>query len=747
MTRLPRILPSVLIACCSVALPVFGPSWALAEDPATKQDVAAKPADTPAADAAKPAVDKSLIESVDTFWHYAKTFRYDLASGEAKKIVDAKPDAVTLLQVFQSVAQDRKDDLDVWMLRWQQVPELQQGVDQLLAILNQGHSQQRSDLKIIDKNIQRLIVNEQAYALAIAQLRDSGELAVSPMIDYLRDPNKKQYHAAIRRAMGDMGKTALSPLVASLDMPANDRNLTTLTTVISALGDIGYDVSVAPMAAIAANTENPAVVQQAAKDSLLRMGAGEAWKTSPASLYYDIAQKYYYGKAATSADLRNKATSYWMWNEAAGLVRKDVPSAIYNDLMTLRAARKSLQIDPNRDETLSLWLAADYGREVRLPEGASDPTLAADQPKAHYYGVAFGTKYLNAVINRTLGDHDTRVALAAIKSLSQIGGQSNLFAGGQSGALVSAMQYPDRVVRFESAFAAASALPQTPFEGQDRVTPILGEAVAQTGKPYVLVVMPEDKLNAKVQELKDAGYVAMGATSAVAALAVQAPAIDAIVISDDNPAEVENMRKLASTTPRLEGAALVICTQTGASPFAIVAATNPLVSVTQAAKPEDLKVAIEAGRKKAGSLPMDEKIATDYALRAADLLGRLAISHSPVLDLSAAQSALLQTINDSRPELVAASARVLAQMNSKPAQQQLLLKATDAKTDEKARIVLFNALATSAKTFGNQLEADQLKALQTVVSGEQNLEVRSAAAEAHGALNLPAEQVKATLLK
>lgn len=729
MTRLPRFLPSVVIACSSVALPLFSPASLWAQDnPATK------PAET------------SLKSDVDTFWHYAKTFRYDLAAGQAAKVLEAKPQPVDLLKAFEAVAADRKDNLDQWLLRWQEVPQLRDSMNQVIAVLAEGHRQQRADQSIIEANIKRLIVSDQAYSIAIERLRDSGELAVPMMLDYLRDPAKSQYHAAIRQALIDMKQAALAPLVAALDMPINERNEGTLLYIIGALGDIGYDVSIPPLVSFARSADGPAGLKAAATAALQKMGAASALDQAPSELFYQIALKNYYNKSAITNRAGTTVSYLWMWDEAKGLVKHDVPTPIFGDLLAKRAARKALQLDASREDALALWLAADYGSEVHLPAGAQDPTRSADTPSAHYYGVASGAKYLNMVLARALDDRDTAIALASVKSLKQIGGESTLFAPQQAAVLVNAMKYPDRIVRFEAAFAAASALPQTKFDGQERVVPTLAEAVVQTGKPYVLVMLPEEQLNGEVQALKDAGYNAAGATTADAAVAAGLPAVDVILASDENAPEVDKLQRLASETPRLQGSVLLVITKTQASPFAIRAASDPLLSVTQATKGDELKAAIEGARKKAGSLPLDEKLASDYALKATELLADLAISRGQVLDLSAAQSALLLALEDTRPEIAKASGRALALLNSKAAQQSLLARASDTKLDAPMRISMYGSLATSAKFFGNLLEEQDVKTLQNAVVQEPAMDVRAAAAEAHGALNLSAAQVKSVLL-
>lgn len=729
MMRLPRFLPSVVIASCSVALPVFSPTSLWAQDnPAGKS------------------AEASLQGDVDTFWHYAKTFRYDLASDQANKLVEANPKPGDLLKAFEAVAGERKENLDQWLLRWQQVPQLRDATTKIIGILAEGHRERRADLTLIEANIQRLIASDQAYAVAIQRLRDSGELAIPVMIDYLRDPAKSQFHAVLRQAFVDMGQAGLSPLVAALDMPATDQNAPALLSVIGALGQIGYDAPIPPLVALAKGADVPNGIKSAATASLQRMGADQALQQDPADLHFQIAQKYYYNKSAISPRSQTGTSFLWYWDESRGLLKRDVPSAIFGDVLAKRACRRSLQLNESREDAMALWLAANYGAEVRLPEGAQDPTRAADAPNAHYYGVASGAKYLNMVLARALGDRDTGVALAAIKSLQQIGGESTLFAPQQANVLVNAMQYPDRVVRFEAAFAAAAALPQTKFEGQDRVVPTLAEAVAQTGKPYVLVVLPEEQLNGKVQELKDAGYNAAGATTAEGATAQGLPTVDIVLSSDAVGPEAEKMRKLMSDTPRLQGSAMLVVTQTNASPFATLAASDPLLSVTQAAAGDGLKTAIEDARKKAGQIAVDEKTASDYALRATEQLAQLAISRGQVLDLSAAQSTLLAALDDARVDVVKAAGKTLSLMNSKPAQQSLLVKASDAKLDAALRVSMYNSLATSAKFFGNLLEEQDVQTLQKTVAQEQAMEVRSAAAEAHGALNLSPAEVKRVVL-
>jgi hypothetical protein len=139
-----------------------------------------------------------------------------------------------VLLAFEQTAADRKDNLDEWILRFQQVDATRQTTEQIINVLNKGRYTRRSDPNFIMQNIERLTTSSRGYQNGIAQLRDSGELAVPFMVQYLRDSTKTQYHAAIRRALRDLGRYSLNPLVAATDMKDAD----VLAMVCTTLGDL-----------------------------------------------------------------------------------------------------------------------------------------------------------------------------------------------------------------------------------------------------------------------------------------------------------------------------------------------------------------------------------------------------------------------------------------------------------------------------------------------------------------------------
>ena len=787
MKRLPRLLPCVALACSlSVPLMAFGqaepppaapppatvapppaaattpPATEAASQPATPPEAAAAPATMPAstepttAPVPEVGANETLSDQVDDFWHYGEIGRYDLQALLGAKIVAAgQQNPQDVLNAFEKAATQHhqpsgaQTDIDLALLRWQAAdPQMKTVAPQVMDVLNKGRFERRQSPQFIADNIKRLNQGERAYTLAMVQLRSSGELAVPQMVDILtsQKPEDVQYHDVIRRALVDLGREALSPLWAATEMDPKNPSLTAIAAI---LGEIGYPASAPYLVALVHNPNASPEVKDEAAIALRRLNVSP--DSNPGDLFYDLANRFYYNTASVQPDPRSPKAFIWYWTDHT-LTSKAIPPQIFNDIMTMRETEHALRLQPTKpDQAVALWLAGNIRRGIDLPQGETDPTRTPDEPPAHYYNVAQGAQYLNLVLDRSLKDNTPQspaVALSAIKSLQDIVGQSNMFTGGRGQPLVDAMRYSDRQVRYEAAFAIAAALPQQHFQGQDRVVPLLAEAVAQSGVPGILIVGPQNERARLASELK--GYSTAGGQDPSSAIADSAtvPAVDVILMSEDlgNP-QIDRVMELASQNPRLERAAKLIMVHSLASPWVRMSLTDPTLSYTEATSGQPLIDAVEQARKKAGGIPMDAQSATDTALRAANLLAKLAISRGQVLDLSVAESQLLAALGDKRPELVKAVGEAVALLNSPRSQGALADRASDTKTPPEIRVALYRSLATSAKFFGNHLDPNQINDLQQAVMTEKDLTVRSAAAEARGALNLPAQDAKPLILQ
>ncbi|MBV8780893.1 MAG: hypothetical protein JO353_05790 [Phycisphaerae bacterium] len=766
-TRVARMLA----LAAALALPCVAPTASRAQDaakPATPAADASAGA-TPAAPAATPAAETPAIvpppnispeaattpstvtpelkTMVDNFWHFGKIARYDLATAEGSKILGAGQQPQDVLGAFEMAANSRGDNLDQWLLRWQNIDAMKDVTAKLVAVLNQGYIARSGNPDAIKTNIDRLTHSERAYLNAIERLRASGELAVPFMVDDLRDHSKLQMQGTIRRALVDLGREALNPLVAATEMKDYD----TLPIVLTVLGDLGYRDAIPYLARVATSDNLPPTVKSAARDAINRIqsnGAGEGYADgSPGDLFYELGAHIYYETGAIKADKRKPVSYIWFWSDDKGLTKLDVPNSIFADLMTMRSMEYALSLNSTKDAQ-ALWLIANYKREIDLPGGQKDPTRADNQPSAHFYGVDSGPRYLNEALTRALKDHASSVAMKIIGSLQEIAGEPSALPDA-SAPLLKAMQAPDRLVRYESAFAIAGAMPQKQFQGSERVVPLLAEAMAQTGQTSVLLLASkQDQFNSLTEGLKGAGFLITGGTSADAALAASnaVPAVDVVLTSDDVPAdEVNKLFDLLNGSPRLSGVTKLVMVKTEASPYAQKAATDSSLTTTLAKDAAGLKPAIDDARKKAG-LPSDADTATKYALRAGGLLKDIAIAHNPVLDIAPAKETLLALLNDQRPDIVKLAGNVLALINDKDAQSGLLTVASNEKTADDVKISLYKSLADNAKLFGDQVNSSQLDPLNKMVASANNNDVRSAAAEAHGALNLPSDQAKGLIL-
>ncbi|MHC4792141.1 MAG: HEAT repeat domain-containing protein [Planctomycetota bacterium] len=142
-----------------------------------------------------------------------------------------------------------------------------------------------------------------------------------------------------------------------------------------------------------------------------------------------------------------------------------------------------------------------------------------------------------------------------------------------------------------------------------------------------------------------------------------------------------------------------------------------------------------------------QDLADSYALRAANVMLKLAQTQNPVLDLFIAQSALIDATKDTRTEIQVLASQILASLNSPNAQRSIAEMALAEANGIGVQITAFNALALSAKLNGNLLDDEKIDAIYSLVSSQEiDPALHTAAAAAFGALNLPSQKVKDLIL-
>jgi hypothetical protein len=142
-----------------------------------------------------------------------------------------------------------------------------------------------------------------------------------------------------------------------------------------------------------------------------------------------------------------------------------------------------------------------------------------------------------------------------------------------------------------------------------------------------------------------------------------------------------------------------------------------------------------------------QQLADSYALRAATAMLKLAQTRNMVVNLSGAEPDLIKATMDKREQIKILSGQVLAYLTSPNAQKAIAAMALDKTNSMQVRIEAFNSLAMSAKVNANLLENNSIDAIYSLLSSSGvDPELRSAAASAFGALNLPSKKVKDLIL-
>lgn len=143
----------------------------------------------------------------------------------------------------------------------------------------------------------------------------------------------------------------------------------------------------------------------------------------------------------------------------------------------------------------------------------------------------------------------------------------------------------------------------------------------------------------------------------------------------------------------------------------------------------------------------NSQLADSYALRAARVMLKLSETQNPVIDLSAAQSTLINATTDSRPQIKILAGQILARLTSPNAQRAIAKMALDESNAMDVRIAAFKSLTTSAKFNANLLDNKTVDAIYSLLRSQQMAsDLGAAAASAYGALNLPSDKVKDLIL-
>jgi len=683
--------------------------------------------------------------------HYFKLAQFGLAKGFADKVLAAKPEPPVVLALVESPSAGF--DVVVSMIR---VDAMGDGPAKILTLADEGMKTKRADANRIQNNLLRLGGDARANFLAMQELRYSGPYVVPFALAVLADPARKDLSPAIQKALIELGHAEVSqstvlPLIRALATPDEKLKL----MIIQILGGIGYPYSLPSLKALVEDPKSSEGIKAAATAAIVKSGDSAALKTPAKELFLKLADKYYYGKVLV-ADPRLPTADLFDWVPGTGLIYRAVPSKAVNDILAARACTDALKADPGAMEAVAMWLSAMMQLEAVMEKPARevDPFLPASMPTIDFFARAVGEQHLYRVLDRALRDQSTMVAVRACKALEQTADQEFLVLYGQQDVgspLVQALSYPDQRVRFAAAFALAAVRPSKQFSGSGKVVPILTEALNLEAQKSILLVEPEaDNRNRLQAKLKESGWNVVTATEGDQALiaARAMPRVDAIVISSRTK-KVAHADAITLLREDYQAAMTPIVVLS--YPDDPVKATwleskvKYLVAMAPTVDVDALVQGIDALKKNAGSLVLDQAAARAVSLQAAKVLKDIAMT-SRIYSADRARRSLLDALVNRPDELTIAVLAALAEVPDADAAKAVAGVALEAGRAKPVRIAALQALSRTDRTIGNKLDKTAVMALKAM-AGDKDDELRDAAGEALGSLNLDTAYGSAVIMQ
>ncbi len=737
-----RIRRMALSAAVAVALT----GWAMPQLPIQAQQAAGTMSGTAAA-----AVPSALVNNADLFLHYSLLGKEQLAKNCGQAFLAAKPSPVDALHAFEAAAHGR--NVSEILIGNQQNKPLKKVSAEISALLEKGHLAVARNPGRIIAAIKAMVESPRAYYVSRQRLRAAGEFAAPFFIQFLNSPSDTSYGPTIIRMMCDLGKPLINPLVRQLATPSTPEKI----EIVRVLGHIGYLQALPYLKAIATDRASAPDLKKAADAAISRIcklhPTADFSQMSASELFLLLAESYYHNAPSVAANHPNEVTNP-VWYYDAGLnnvVGVPVPTPIWKDIETMRACEAALKLNPDNSAAISLWLAAAMRREINLPAGATDPTIKAGQPMAHYYAVAAGPRYLNPVLSLALQADNSPLVLKTIQALQQTGGVECLVGKGNiPSPLVEAIAYPDPAVRFEAASALALANPAKAFVGSTQVVPVLAEAVAQSTKPVAILVNSDIQIRNEMKARLRADYRVIDAPTVAQAVtrSIGVPYIGLVILPGKQAAE--QYQQYAATDYLLRDTPTLVMGSASELPALHAEFVNdPTIEVIPTGATEqtvqqsyrDIMAAL-------GSQPINAEQSTAFALRAAHELRLMAMNRACIYDVNKAMPALKLAMQSSDNKVLIAVAEALGQIRNPEAQKLLAHAALNsASAPVPVRTALYMSLAQSARNLGNHLDSADIDALIHEVAHESDATVRSAAAESLGALNVASNQASKLILK
>lgn len=551
---------------------------------------------------------------------------------------------------------------------------------------------------------------ERAYA--ISQLRTSGARSVPAMLDVLRDPAQQSLHGPVFNALLKMDNDIAPPLLSALDSKSEFVKGTILDVLTQRA-----DARIVPdLYYLSQASSSTPALKEKAKEWLKRFlnKDEKEWNDARAELV-KTAEKYHQHQV----DLNGQRHHVWTWNDQTGLTGQPASASQVEESRGIAYARKALDLDaryrPAQVALLSLALDKLYER------GGSSVDVSKANPDLHALLAGAPADLLEEVLAKALRDRNSNAALGAIKALGAHGDPALLRQTEQGlPALLKALQYPDRRIKFAAAEAAlANNNKGEPFVGSSQVVEVLRHAATSSGQGRILIGMGNreeaDRLAEQLKLLKyDVKVVGSGKQLLNEAASHGSVALIITDATLPDPGFGYFLTQYKNHHQTAGVPLLVIADKDAARQAQDALPANTqlkiLASAPQSGPLLDTEVKELIGTKNKAALTDAER--SVQAKAAISLLAKIARGDVTGFDLKPADTALMNALNDETLSTNAGAA--LAHRPTRDAQQALAGAVVNEALSPTLRASLAPSLRAHLHRFGNHMSNDQVKNLSAL---------------------------------
>ena len=678
-----------------------------------------------------------FVAAASDFVHNVMIAKPDAAAAAAAVLTADGVDAAELADAVDDA--DLTKRLDDAFRRSRKMPGASEASAALETKLEAGRQALARKIERIEAAVKMLTGPMRGQMIARDRLLAAGEYAVPALLREIVSGRDPGLEAASTRMLIDMRRQAALPLalaIGALD-PAAQRKVAVI------VGQLGYPVAIPALLDLAQSKGVTPDVSEAAMAAVRALGGTDR----PAhEAFAEQSYAFLTRDASLAAFPSQSMQNVWKWTEFGGLASDQVSTSVYFDVMAMLMARRALELDPSDDRALACFIAADLRREAAMGDRTVDPLFSGQGRSAQFYATASGAATMQDVLQIGMDLRDAGVIRAALGALREVASAEAMVGDGSTPA-VAALDFTDRRVQFEAAFALASVTPRAAFAGSEQVVPLLAQAVRGGSQTYVGVIADGDedalRLAGSARAMGLSPLSAAKNASEFAAIAARNAGCDMVIISGSG-ARLRTELEAVRSTRMGESLAVVLVAQPADKPSIDALADARTMVLGADASEEGFKAGIEQLVASAMGSLVGSADASRYVSDAIEALKRIGTSRDGVYKIAAAESGLVEALRSQEGPIRAMVAEVLAMVNSKRAQRAVIDAALAASGDEQLHLLV--AVAQGARRFGSQATSAQSDSMLELVRTSTG-PVADAAAMAFGAMGLPSSEAVDLIIK